>query len=106
MSKRINIVIDTGATFSKEYTNASLGLNLDFSDYDLTAQLRKHPESNSYVSFTCNGYSNGVFAISLTANQTSNMVSGQYVYDVYGDDGTEKKRLVEGIATLTPQVTK
>jgi DNA repair photolyase len=50
------------------------------------------------------GYQNG--DLFLTDEQTSNLVSGRYVYDVELDNGTDVSRILEGIITVTPQVTR
>ena len=43
----------------------------------------------------------------MTANATANVVAGRYVYDVeLVDGGGVVTRLLEGIVTVTPQVTK
>jgi hypothetical protein len=47
-----------------------------------------------------------VITLGLTANQTSNLVAGRYVYDVELTEGGEVSRIVEGIVTVTPQVTR
>jgi hypothetical protein len=50
---------------------------------------------------------NGIITLSLTANQTANMVGGRYVYDVELTDASNSiSRIVEGIVTVTPQVTR
>ena len=51
--------------------------------------------------------SNGSLVISLTANQTANMVAGRYVYDIeLIDPANTVVRILEGIVTLTPEVTR
>ena len=45
--------------------------------------------------------------LTLNANQTSNIVSGRYVYDIELTDASNSvSRIVEGIVTVTPQVTR
>jgi hypothetical protein len=48
----------------------------------------------------------GVITLSLTNAQTANLVAGRYVYDVEISDGTTISRVVEGIITVTPNVTR
>jgi len=45
--------------------------------------------------------------LSLDANTTANLYYGRYVYDVVTIDGTgHVTRVVEGILTVTPEVTQ
>ena len=49
----------------------------------------------------------GTITLSLTANQTSNLVYGRYVYDVDVTDASNTvTRVLEGIVTVTPSVTR
>ena len=50
---------------------------------------------------------NGQITLKLSRTQTANLASGRYVYDVEVTDGSDtRSRLVEGIVTVTPQVTR
>ena len=45
--------------------------------------------------------------MSLNADETSNIVAGRYVYDVeITSSANVTSRIVEGIVTVTPEVTK
>ena len=108
MALKYNIVIDQGTDFAVEFdvTNAN-NIPMDFTDNIITAKMRKHFESANSVSFTCSGSANGTIILLLTASATINMTPGRYMYDVMTEDsGGEISRIVEGIATLTPQITK
>jgi hypothetical protein len=50
----------------------------------------------------------GEVTISLTASQSTLVKAGRYVYDVEitGTDPVETLRVLEGLVTVTPQVTK
>ena len=49
----------------------------------------------------------GNVKIGLTAAQTANIKPGRYLYDVKQTDAAgQKTRIVEGIITVNPQVTK
>lgn len=107
MATKANLVIDQGSTFA-----SSIDI-LDENDepvvltnYSARGQIRKHFTSTNSVSFTTT-MSNGSLVISLTANQTGNLVSGRYVYDIELIDpvGTVL-RILEGIVTITPEVTR
>lgn len=104
-----NLVIDQGTTFSLTITVAdSNGNPLDLTGYTLRAQLRKSYGSTSYTNFTTASAtpSDGELTISLTAAQTSGLRAGRYVYDIEIDNEGEVTRVLEGIITVTPEVTR
>lgn len=107
MAIKANLVIDQGSTFASSIELLDQNDEaLDITDYTARGQLRKHYTSTNSVSFST-GLSNGTLVISLTANQTANIVSGRYVYDIELVDplGTVT-RILEGIVTVTPEVTR
>lgn len=108
MATKVNLVVDQGTTFTTQITfNDENGNTINFSTYTGAAQLRKHYTSANSVSFGLTLGSNGVITMSLTANQTSNLAAGRYVYDLEVKNSSNAiTRLIEGIVTLTPGVTK
>lgn len=108
MATKVNLVVDQGATFSTSITfNDEGGNTINFSTYTGTAQLRKHFTSSNSTSFTVSLTANGIVTLSLTANQTGNLVAGRYVYDLeVADAANVISRLIEGIITVTPNVTR
>lgn len=109
MATKSNLVIDQGSTFSTDLTlTDENGDPIALSGYTANSQIRKWYTSTtpSAVFNTAINTEIGVITLSLTANQTSNLVSGRYVYDVEINDGAEVSRIVEGIVTVTPQVTR
>lgn len=109
MATKSNIVIDQGTTFSTDLTlTDENGDILSLSGYTANSQMRKwYTSTNASVVFSSSiNVDSGVITLSLTANQTSNLVAGRYVYDVEINDNSEVSRIVEGIVTVTPQVTR
>ena len=103
-----NITIDQGTTFSLTIalTNDD-GTDKDLSAYTASAQMRKSYYTSTYTAFTTAKVdSEGELTISLTAAQTSDIKSGRYVYDIEIVSDTETLRILEGIVTVTPEVTK
>lgn len=103
-----NIVIDQGTTYSFTFnlTNAD-GSAKDLSSYTVAAQLRKSYYTSTATSFTTSTVDlTGEITISLTATQTAALKAGRYVYDIEIDDGSETIRVLEGIVTVTPEVTR
>ena len=110
MATKANLIIDQGATFS---TDLSLtdenGDLLVLTGYSADSQMRKwYTSSNAAAVFATNvNTSNGTLTLSLTSEETSGLVAGRYVYDVeIQDNANTVTRIVEGIVTVTPQVTR
>jgi len=109
-----NLVIDQGTTFSLTITVADAnGNEIDLDGYTARAQLRKSYGATSYTAFTVTISENtttGELTISLTDTQTSALKAGRYVYDVEivapVADGSPVTRVLEGIITVTPEVTR
>ena len=106
-----NIFIDQGADFSTTVTvSDSAGSALDLSNYTALAQIRKTYESTTATTFTstfADDRTTGQITISLTDVQTTALDFGRYVYDLLITDGDgDKTRVVEGIATVNPSVSR
>lgn len=73
--------------------------------FSANCSMQKNYQSVNSISIT-SSVSNGQVVLSLTANQTTAITPGRYVYDVkLYDTANNVYRVVEGIATVTPQVT-
>lgn len=107
MALKANLVVDQGTTFASSIEILDQNDEaIDVTGYTARGQIRKHFSSTNSVSFTT-GLSNGSLVISLTANQTANIISGRYVYDVeLIDTNGTVVRILEGIVTVTPEVTR
>lgn len=106
-----NIFIDQGATFSTTVTiEDGTSSALDLTNYTAIAQIRKTYQSTASVSFTVTFASDrttGQITISLTDTQTAALDEGRYVYDlIITDSSGTKIRVVEGIATVNPSVSR
>lgn len=111
MATKVNLVVDQGATFT---TTISLtnddGSIFDLQGYTGKSQLAKHYTSNSKtdidVSLANTAPATGVVTLSMSSNTTSDLLAGRYVYDLeLTDEDGVISRIVEGIITVTPQVT-
>lgn len=109
MATRTNIIIDQGATYQTVITIADANnIPIDLTGYTGNSVIKKAYSSlNVATTFTVSV--NGVLgqvSLSLTANQTANIVAGRYVYDVKLTDAIGNiTRIAEGIATINPRVT-
>jgi len=54
------------------------------------------------------GGANGTVLLTMSSNTTANIAAGRYVYDVEitGGEANTVTRVVEGIVTVTPNVTR
>jgi hypothetical protein len=104
------ITIEQGATFSTtvDVTDAyNQAINL--SSYTASSMMRKSYYTSSYNTITAiiTGASNGEITLSMTAANTSNLTPGRYVYDLVINNGANTiTRVVEGIVTVLPSVTR
>ena len=111
MGAKANIVVDQGADFATTITvRDDSGNAINLTNYTGPGQIRKHYTStiahNMQIVFE-NPRTNGQITLKLSRTQTANLASGRYVYDVEVTDGSDtRSRLVEGIVTVTPQVTR
>lgn len=110
MATKANLVIDQGTTFSVELDlSDENGDILNLNGYSANAQMRKwYTSSNSLAFSTSININTGQVTLSLTANQTGSLTAGRYVYDVELTENSSNSisRVVEGIVTVTPQVTR
>lgn len=109
MALKANITIDQGTSFATtiDVTDED-GNVIDLTGYTGAAQMRKHYTSTTYYAFTVSiSAGAGEVTLSMTANATNNVAAGRYVYDCELTDGSGTvSRLVEGIVTVTPGVTR
>lgn len=108
MALKGNITIDQGTDFSTsiDITDDN-GDPIDVSAYTGAAQMRKHYTSSNSYSFTVTTSSSGQVVLSMNAATTANIAAGRYVYDCeLTSNSNTVSRIIEGIVTVTPQVTR
>ena len=101
-----HLIINIGASYSNtlpvRHSNGSL---VNTSGYSANSKLVREYGYGNTVSFTCS-VSNSYVTIGLTANATSNLVSGRYVYDIKITDANGTiTRIYEGFISVNPAVT-
>ena len=106
-----NLFINQDTDFSTTVTvNYSSGSALNLTSYTALAMIRKTYQSTTATTFTSTfaaDRTTGQITISLTDAQTALLEDGRYVYDlVVTDNSGIKTRVVEGIATVTPGVSR
>ena len=104
------LTLEQGANFTTTVTvNGSDGSPTNLTSYTAAAQLRK-----SYYSTTANNFTvtvsnaaNGELTMAMSAANTANLTPGRAVYDLLITSPTNvKTRVVEGIVTILPSVTR
>ena len=109
MGQKVNITIDQGTTFNTTYTlTDDHGVLLDLSQYNVASQMRKTYASTNSVAFSASANSTGVITLSMNSYTSSLLTPGRYVYDIdlTSIANNNVTRVIEGIVTVTPQVTR
>lgn len=108
MAIKANITIDQGADFSTTISvTDEEGVAVDLTDYSGAAQLRKWFTSANSTSFDVT-LSDSTVTLGLSSTVTAGLTAGRYVYDVELTDTSANtiSRILEGIVTVTPNVTR
>ena len=105
-----NLTIDQGTTYTVTFTvNDDTGTARDLTTYTGRSQMRRSYYTSANTAFTVSidNPTDGEVILSLSANQTSSLKAGRYVYDVELVSNTSTvERIVEGIVTVYPEATK
>ena len=109
MAIKANLIIDQGTTYSTsiDITDDN-DMPVDLTGYTGSAQIRKHYSSSNSTPFAVSiDAADGVVSLGLTSTQTGALTAGRFVYDVeLTNTSGVVSRIVEGIVTVTPQVTR
>ena len=105
------LFLEQGADFNMSITLDDVsGENFNLVNYSASSQMRKsYYSSNATATFsvsTGNDPSLGVITLTMNSANTANIYPGRYVYDVYVTSADARVRVLEGIVSVTPQVTK
>ncbi len=105
-----NIIIEQDADYSQQFTaKTDAGVVIDLTNSSLDGMVRKSFASTAYTSFapTIVTATSGTFTLALTDVQTALLERGRHVYDVRVTDSTSTiTRIQEGVATVSPSVTR
>ena len=108
---KYDIVIDQGSDFAIEVQIQQNSANVNLSTHSARAQLRPTPTSSTKTAdFTCSivTASQGRIKMSLGNSVTANISNGKYYYDLelVNSSDSSVTRLIEGVARVTPEVTR
>jgi len=110
MASVSNLYVDQGTDFSAIVTLKNQdGSNLNLTGFTVASQFRKSYQSSSSTNFTVtiHNATQGKIRMQLSASTTSTLLPGRYLYDVEITSPTnERKRALEGIVVLTPEITR
>lgn len=108
----VEIYLDQGTNFNNviNLTDDVTNEPINTAGYSAMAQIRRsHWSSNISANIVCTftNNANGELTLSMTAANTARIKAGRYVFDVKVTDNTGYvTRPLEGIITVTPQVSK
>jgi hypothetical protein len=104
------LTIEQGATFNTTVNVGDDGGNaINLYAYTANSQMRKsYYSSTAYtIDSAITGTANGEITLSITAANTANLSAGRYVYDLKITSANNiVSRVIEGIATVLPSVTR
>lgn len=105
-----NLFVDAGSDYSNIVTvAASNGQLLNLTGYTVASQMRKSYSSTTAYAFTADIFNalNGQVRLRISSAASSVIPAGRWLYDVeITSSSGVKTRVVEGIVTITPQITQ
>ena len=111
MANQVELFCDQGTNFS--YTldlSNDDGTALNVAGYTFASSIRKSYYSSGVtanLSVTVLNAANGNVQLSMNSATTANIKAGRYLYDVkMVDNSNTTFRIIEGIITIYPQITK
>ena len=112
MAAYVELYLDQGTTFNNiiNLTDDTTNNPINLSGYSVSSQMRRSFYSaniSANIVCTITDASNGEITMSMSPANTANIKAGRYVFDVKTTDTYDVvSRVLEGIITVTPQVTK
>lgn len=109
MAIKANLLIDQGTDFSATIDVTDFDGNpFNLTNYTSAAQIRKsYAATTAYNFVTSDNNALGQITLTLSNTITNQMEPGRYVYDVeITSDAGQVSRVVEGIVTVTPGITR
>jgi hypothetical protein len=106
-----NLIVERGATWAQQLIwKDSGGTPIDLTGYSARLQVRPRSGGNVLVSLTSGsgitlGTTNGTIDLTISAGATSLLPAGSYRYDLELVTGTTVTRLIEGLFTVSAEIT-
>jgi hypothetical protein len=112
MAAYVELYLDQGTTFNSSVTLTDDNTNapFDITGYTFRSQMRRsYYSANATANITCSiaNAVAGEMVMNLSADTTVNIKAGRYLFDVEAVDTIGNiTRVLEGIITVTPKVTR
>lgn len=112
MAAYVELYMDQGASFKNiiNITDDVTNANVNIAGYSVSSQMRRsYYSANASANIVCtiSDAANGEITMTLSPANTSNIKAGRYLFDVETTDTTGfKTRIIEGIITVTPEVSR
>jgi hypothetical protein len=112
MAAYVEIYMDQGTTFRNviNLTDDLTNSYINVSGYQVRSQMRRsYYSANATANLVCTitDSANGEITMSLDAANTSNIKAGRYLFDLETVDRSNITfRVLEGIITVTPEITR
>jgi hypothetical protein len=112
MAAYVELFVDQGANFNNviNLTDEVTNLNVNVQGYTVISQMkRSYYSANASANITCSitNALNGEIAMTMDANTTANIKAGRYLFDMrVTDRGGVVSRVLEGIITVTPRISR
>jgi hypothetical protein len=112
MAAYVELFVDQGANFNNviNLTDEVTNLNVNVQGYTVISQMkRSYYSANASANITCSitNALNGEIAMTMDANTTANIKAGRYLFDMrVTDRGGVVNRILEGIITVTPRISR
>jgi hypothetical protein len=112
VSSFVELYLDAGATFNNviNLTDDVTNTPINVANYTISSQLRRsYYSANASANLVCSitDAANGEITLSLSAANTANLKPGRYLFDVKMIDQIGiSSRILEGIISVVPQITK
>ena len=106
-----NLIIDQGSDFALDLVIKQGGTALNLTNYTGRAQLRTSVDASSAsatFTVTKTNPTEGALKMQLPAATSSGISAVEYVYDleIFTSGDSVVKRIIQGSATITPEVTR
>lgn len=110
MAVTSNLFVDAGSDYSNIITvNSAGGAPLNLTGFTVKSQMRKSYNSSVAYNFNATIFNAvaGQIRLTLTAAQSEQIPPGRWLFDVeISHPAGSRRRVVEGIVTVTPQITQ
>lgn len=112
MAAYVELYMDQGSDFNNiiNLTDDVTNAHINLASYSARSQMRRsYYSTNATANITCTitDPANGEITMTMTAANTSNIKAGRYLFDLETTSPANKtSRVLEGIITVTPQITR